>query len=53
MTSGDQVLIDNHSAHHGAADFALGQSLDTQDLEVLYTPVHSPEVNPVEMLLTK
>ena len=39
MMFGDHVLLDNHSAHHGAAGFPLGQSLDTQGVEVVYTPV--------------
>ena len=46
MMFGDHFLFDNHSAHHGAAGFALGQSLDTQGVEVVYTPVYSPELKP-------
>ena len=36
----DHLLLDNHSAHHRAAGFTLGQSLDTQDVEVVYTPIY-------------
>ena len=50
---GDHFLLDNHSAHHGAVGFALGQSLDTQGVEVVYTPVYSPELNPVEYAFNK
>ena len=32
MMFGDHVLLDSHSAQHGAAGFALGQSLDMQVL---------------------
>ena len=53
MMFGDHVLLDNHSAHHGAAGFPLGQSLDTQGVEVVYTPVYSTELNPVEYAFNK
>ena len=53
MMFGDHVLLDNHSAHHGAAGFTLGQSLDMQGVEVVYTPVYSLELNPVEHAFNK
>ena len=49
----DHVLLDNHSANHGAAGFTLGQPLDTQSVEMVYTPVYSPELNSVEYAFKK
>ena len=53
LMAGDIVVMDNCATHHNAGGFALGQALDTLEIEVVYLPTYSPEMNPVELVFQK
>ena len=44
----DIVVVDNLLAHHGETERALRSFLEYIDVELLFLPVYSPDLNPVE-----
>ena len=45
---GDIVVVDNLAAHHGEAERALRSFLNDLGMELVFLPVYSPDLNPVE-----
>ena len=50
---GDIVVVDNLAAHHGEAERALRSFLNDLGMELLFLPVYSPDLNPVEEVFSK
>ena len=45
----DTVVVDNLATHHGEAKRALRGFLNDIGIELLFLPVYSPDLNPVEV----
>ena len=45
---GDIVVVDNAPAHRNNGGNALSAFLDMFDIEYIFTPTYSPDMNPVE-----
>ena len=50
---GDVVIMDNLSVHHYDSGEILEQFLSEMGIELLYTPVYSPDLNPIELCFNK
>ena len=50
---GDIVVVDNLAAHHGEAERALRSFLNDLGMELVFLPVYSPDLNPVEEVFSK
>lgn len=50
---GDTVVVDNFAAHHGQAETALRSYFNDLGMELLFLPVYSPDLNPVEEVFSK
>lgn len=50
---GDVVVMDNLSVHHYESGEVLEEYLQEMGVELLYTPVFSPDLNPVEHCFNK
>ena len=50
---GDIVVVDNLAAHHGEAERALRSFLNDLGMELIFLPVYSPDLNPVEEVFSK
>ena len=50
---GDIVVVDNLSSHHYEGGEILEEWLDTMGIELLYTPLYSPDLNPIELCFNK
>ena len=50
---GDTVVLDNLAVHHYDGGEILEEYLEQMGIEVIYTPVYSPDLNPVEMCFSK
>lgn len=50
---GDLILMDNCATHHYAGGYILAEWLDEQGIDVVYLPVYSPELNPIELVFNK
>jgi DNA-binding transcriptional ArsR family regulator len=49
----DIIVVDNFAAHHGEAERALRQYFYELGVELLFLPVYSPDMNPVEEVFSK
>ena len=49
----DIVVVDNLAAHHGEAEIALRGFLENRGVELLFLPVYSPDLNPVDDVFSK
>ena len=49
----DLIIVDNLPAHHGEAETALNEFLNDMSMELIYLPVYSPDLNPVEECFSK
>ena len=45
---GDTIVVDNCATHHGEAERILQETLAEIEVELLFLPVYSPDLNPVE-----
>ena len=50
---GDVVVKDNCATHHFDGGVNLVSFFDELEMELLYTPVYSPDFNPVEFVFSK
>ncbi len=50
---GDIIIVDNFAAHHGEAERALRNYFHELGMELLFLPVYSPDMNPVEEVFSK
>ena len=50
---GDIIVMDNLSVHHYEGGEVLEEYLAEMGIELLYTPVYSPDLNPVELCFNK
>ena len=50
---GDVLVMDNLSVHHYEGGEVLEEYLQEMGIELLYTPVFSPDLNPVEHCFNK
>ena len=50
---GDIVVVDSLAAHHGEAERALRSFLDNLEMELVFLPVYSPDLNPAEEVFSK
>ena len=46
-------MVDNLAAHHGEAERALRGFLNDLGMELVFLPVYSPDLNPVEEVFSK
>jgi len=53
LQTGDIVIMDNLSVHHFDAGEVLEEFLGEMGIELIYTPVYSPDLNPIEMCFNK
>ena len=53
LPAGDTIVVDNCPTHHSQPAAVLRQWLAEQGIELLYTPVYSPDFNPVEFCFNK
>lgn len=53
LKPGDVLVIDNAAIHHSRISRVLKRWLMGQGIEVVYTPVYSPDMNPVEHCFSK
>lgn len=49
----DIIVVDNLAAHHGEAEQALRDFFNDILIELLFLPVYSPDLNPVEEVFSK
>ena len=49
----DILVMDNCATHHFAGGEALQEWLNERNIELVYTPTHSPDFNPVEFVFNK
>ena len=49
----DIIVVDNLAAHHGEAERALRDFFNDIGIELLFLPVYSPDLNPVEEVFSK
>ena len=50
---GDIIVMDNLSVHHYEGGEVLEEYLAEMGIELLYTPVYSPDLSPVELCFNK
>ena len=50
---GDIVVVDNLAAHHGEVERAQRSFLNDLGMELIFLPVYSPDLNPVEEVFSK
>ena len=50
---GDIVVVDNLPVHHGKVERALRSFLNDLGVELIFLPVYSPDLNPVEEVFSK
>lgn len=50
---GDIIVMDNLAVHHFDGGEVLEDYLSDMGIELLYTPVYSPDLNPIEMCFNK
>ena len=50
---GDIIIVDNFAAHHGEAKRALRDYFHELGMKLLFLPVYSPDMNPVEEVFSK
>ena len=50
---GNIVVVDNLAVHHGEAERALRSFLNDVDIELVFFPVYSPDLNPIEEVFSK
>ena len=50
---GDILVMDNCATHHFAGGEALQEWLNERNIELVYTPTHSPDFNPVKFVFNK
>lgn len=50
---GDTIVMDNLAAHHYDGGEILEDFLSESGIELIYTPVYSPDLNPIEMCFNK
>lgn len=50
---GDTIVLDNLAVHHYDGGAILEDYLEQMGVELVYTPVYSPDLNPVEMCFGK
>ena len=50
LSEGDQVVIDNLSAHKVKG---VRESIEARGAELIYLPPYSPDLNPIEMIFAK
>ena len=50
---GDIIVMDNLNVHHYNGGEILEDFLAESGIELLYTPVYSPDLNPIEMCFNK
>ena len=50
---GDILVMDNLSVHHYESGEVLEEYLQERGVELLYTPVFSPDLNPIEHSFNK
>ena len=50
---GDIVVVDNLATHHGEAERALRSFLNFLEMELVFLPVYSPDLNPVDEVFSK
>jgi hypothetical protein len=53
LECGDTVIMDNFSCHHYDGGEILEDLLDEMGIELLYTPIYSPDLNPAENVYSK
>jgi len=53
LECGDILVMDNLSSHHYEGGEILEDCLDDIGVELLYTPVYSPDLNPIEAMFSK
>ena len=49
LECGDIIIMDKLSCHH----YEGGEVLNEQGIELLYTPIYSPDLNPAEQVFSK
>ena len=47
------IIVDNLPVHHGEAENDLNDFFDDMSIELLYLPIYSPDLNPVEEAFSK
>ena len=53
LECGDIMIMDNLSFHHYEGGEVLEEFLNEQGIELLYTPIYSPDLNPAEQVFSK
>ena len=53
LQAGDTVVVDNCPTHHSQPARGLRRWLGEHGIEMLFTPVYSPEFNPAEFCFNK
>ena len=53
LECGDTVIMDNLSCHHFEGGEMLENVFNEMGIELLYTPVYSPDLNPAENVFSK
>jgi transposase len=53
LECGDIIIMDNLSCHHYEGGEVLEEFLNEQGIELLYTPIYSPDLNPAEQVFSK
>ena len=49
----DTIIVDTLPAHHGQAERALREFLEEMSIELVYLPVYSPDLDPVDEAFLK
>ena len=50
---GDILVMDNAAIHHNVGGFIIAEYLDETEVDVIYLPTYSPEMNPFELVFNK
>ncbi len=53
LECGDTVIMDNLSCHHFEGGEVLGDIFNEMGIELLYTPIYSPDLNPAEHVFSE
>ena len=53
LENGDIIVMDNLTVHHNDGGEILEDWLNEMGIELLYTPVYSPDLNPIESCFGK
>ena len=53
LECGDMVIMDNLSCHHFEGGEMLEDLFNEMGIELLYTPIYSPDLNPAESVFSK